>query len=65
MIESSTWGDDVKAKGGSFQNEWHFSDEPIFDDNTPKDQLVIDQNNANITLVIPELIQILKKQSGY
>jgi hypothetical protein len=32
MVESSTWGDDVKAKGGSFQNGWHFSDEPIFDD---------------------------------
>ena len=65
MIEGSTWADDVKAKGGSFQNEWHFSDEPVFDDNTPQNQFTIEHNPQNVTLVIPELIKILKKQSGY
>lgn len=31
FVECSTWADDVKARGGSFQSNWHFIDTPFLD----------------------------------
>ena len=32
FVECSTFGDDVKAFGGSWQSSWHFADYPYLDE---------------------------------
>lgn len=31
MVECTTFGDDIKYKGGGYQSGWHFIDSPYFD----------------------------------
>ena len=55
FVECVTWPDDIKRAGGGWQAEWHFDDQPVFGDDTPRDQLDVKTELKNITTVMPQL----------
>lgn len=63
FVECATFADEIKHKGGSYQEEWHFVDFPYLDE----DQNIKDFPNFvfkpyNITLVVPQIIDYLVGQ---
>jgi hypothetical protein len=58
FVECATFADDIKSKGWDDQSDWHFVDNPFFDDGFKKSDWYPD--NHNITWELGELISALK-----
>lgn len=55
FVESATFADDVKAKGGSYQSGWHFDDNPLWLSGSASNYN-IKKEPENATVIVPQLI---------
>lgn len=65
FVECSTWADDVKARGGSFQSNWHFVDTPYLDQGGDFSDFNIETETYNITNTLTNLQSWILKEPGY
>lgn len=66
FVECSTFADDIKSKGGSFQSGWHFIDTPFLDEGgSVEDYPNFKFEEDNVAAVIPAIIDWLQGKSGY
>lgn len=66
FVECSTFADEIKSKGYSFQSNWHFVDIPYFDQGGSFEdypQFQLDTNN--ITVIVPALIDWISGSGNY
>ena len=66
VVECATWADEIKSKGGNWQSNWHFVDQPLMPegktlDDYPKFKL----EEHNVTVIVPNLIAWLKDEPGH
>jgi hypothetical protein len=62
FVECATFADDIKSKGWDDQADWHFVDNPFFDDGYNKADWY--PNAYNVTWELGELISALKGAKG-
>jgi len=51
MVECATLADDIKSKGGSWQNSWHYLNQPYLEDGGSMDDypdFVIEDMNVTV-----------------
>jgi len=61
FVECATLADDVKYKGGGWQSEWHFIDQPWFSNgDNASDYPDFKGNPRNTTFVLPQLAAIVR-----
>ena len=66
FVECASFADDIKSKGGNWQAEWHFVDNPYIDDGSSiTDHPNFVFNVENITLVIPQIVNWLSNTGDY
>lgn len=66
FVECATLADDIRMKGGQWQEGWHFVDNPFIDDGSSiSDYPDFKFSSQNITLVIPELVNWLSNTGDY
>jgi hypothetical protein len=66
FVECSTFGDEIKAKGGSWQSGWHFVDQPYLDEGgSINDYPGFKFDTDSIDLAIPHIINWLKGTGDY
>ena len=66
FVESSTFADTIKFRGGSWQSDWHFVDTPFLDQGGDVSQYPnYVFNPENITTAIEGIVSWINKDSGY
>ena len=65
FVECATWADEIKAKGGSFQSEWHFTDIPTLDQGGRLSDFDYTPQVHNVTQAIKEIKSWAKQEDGY
>ena len=66
FVECATMADDIRMKGGNWQEGWHFVDNPYVDDGKSIDSYPQFQMEPfNITSAIPGIYNWLKGTDGY
>lgn len=59
FVECVTWADDSKRRGGGWQSNWHFDDQPFIGDKSKPSDLNIKYDEKNITTVMPAIFEWL------
>lgn len=66
FVESSTFADLIKYKGGGWQSDWHFVDTPYLDQGGKISSYPdFKFNNKNITTAIEGIVQWITQEDGY
>jgi hypothetical protein len=66
FVECSTYADDVKGKGGSYQAGWHFVDKPYLDEpGTKLSDFDFKFDKHDILETLTNIQMIITKESGY
>jgi hypothetical protein len=66
FVECSTFGDEIKAKGGTWQSGWHFVDQPYLDEGGfINDYPGYKFDTESIDLVIAHIVNWLKGTGDY
>lgn len=65
MVECATFADFIKYKGGSYQKNWHFTDNPYLDQGGSISDYDITFDMHNVTDIMPGLANWLKEEGDY
>mmetsp|Transcript_8717 Transcript_8717/g.14790 ORF Transcript_8717/g.14790 Transcript_8717/m.14790 type:complete len:140 (+) Transcript_8717:40-459(+) len=65
FVECTTFGDDIKYKGGSYQSNWHFVDTPYLDKGGDISDYDFKPDSHNATEAIGALVDWFNKADGY
>lgn len=65
FVECTTYADDIKYKGGSFQSPWHFDDEPYLDEGGTIADFNYTIPPHNNTEAVDAIVNMFNKVSGY
>lgn len=65
MVECATFADFIKYKGGSYQKNWHFVDNPYLDQGGSLSDYTFVEDMHNITMIMPGITHWLKQEGDY
>ena len=65
FVECSSFADDIKYKGGSYQSGWHFVDEPYLDEGGKITDYNFTADAHNITEAISSIVDMFEQNSGW
>jgi hypothetical protein len=65
FVECTTFADDIKGKGGSYQAGWHFIDQPFLDEGGKISDYNFTADSHNVTEAIDNIVSWVNHKSGY
>lgn len=65
FVECAGWPDDIKVAGGGYQKNWHFNDNPIFNEGGDAKSWDFTRGEYNVDGAIDGIIGWFNKKRGY
>lgn len=65
MVECTTFADDIKFKGGSYQSGWHFIDTPYLDEGGDISDYDFKPDEHNVTEALAGLKMWFNQEDGF
>ena len=65
FVECVTYADDIKRKGGAYQQGWHFIDTPYLDQGGKISDFNFTADAHNVTEAIGSIVSWFNKNAGY
>lgn len=66
FVECATFADDIKSKGGTWQSDWHFVNNPYLDmGGKPEDYKNYGASTHNITYIMPAILDWIQGKNNY
>jgi len=65
FVECTTFADDIKFKGGSYQSGWHFIDTPYLDEGGKISDFNFTEDAHNVTEAISTIVDMFTKKGDW
>jgi len=65
MVECSTFADDVKWKGQSYQSTWHYVNVPLYESRKDRRRYPFEAPEHNVTEAIQGIVDMFRKEGEY